>query len=643
MSPAEALPIPDRSSLSLVETEMRELGPLSTRGKWAVVIFALIFAWGFAAFIYQLVRGLAVTAMNDYFSWGVYIINFVFFIGISMAGSLISAILRLTGAEWRKPITRMAEAITVFALIVAAFMIVVDMGRPDRFLYTLWYARVQSPILWDVFSLTTYLVGSALYLYLPLIPDFAALGKMETRFPRWRRRIYSVLSLGWSGTREQHQRLERAISVMAVVIIPVAISIHTVTAWLFGMTLRPGWHSTIIGPDFVVGALYSGIAAVITMMAVLRWVYHLERFITVEHFKKLALLMLVSCVSYLYFVANEYISAVYTNDASEQGLLDAIFSGHFSVQFWTMLWLGLVAPGVLLLLPWTRNIGGIVTAAVLVNIGMWLKRFIIVVPTLYSTLLPPELLPPGKPFGYWPTWVEWALTAGGFACFALFYIVFSKFVPIISLWEMQEVTEPSKENTSRRVAASPTGAKASATAALLALAFVIGGKPASALADEATSPPGASISLKLETEDGKQMIVATVLADGKPKADAKVVFEVPRAFGALVIGEDTTLDDGSAATPFPADLPAGVDGRLVVNAHVQEPAELAAVRAHAEFEGALKSKPETNAFSRALWAPRAPVALLITLGALLGAFWSAFGYAGFQLFRIWKSKPTSQP
>lgn len=636
MNPPESRPM-DGPALTLMEVEVRAIGPLSTRGKWAVAILVLVFAWGFAAFIYQLRCGLAVTAMNDYFSWGVYIINFVFFIGISMAGSLISAILRLTGAEWRKPITRMAEAITVFALIVAAFMIVVDMGRPDRFLYVLRFARVQSPILWDVFSLATYLAGSALYLYLALIPDFATLREMETHFPPWRRRIYSVLSLGWTGTSEQHRRLERAIAVMAVVIIPVAISIHTVTAWLFGMTLRPGWHSTIIGPDFVVGALYSGIAAVITMMAVLRWVYHLETFITVEHFKKLALLLLASCVAYLYFVANEYIGAIYTNEATEKGLLDAIFSGHFSVQFWAMLWLGLVVPGVMLALPWTRNIRGIVIASVLVNIGMWLKRFIIVVPTLSSTLLPMNLLPPGKPFGYWPTWVEWAITAGGFACFALFYIVFSKFAPVISLWEMQQV--PAVPAADALPRAAGTQRKAGVTAALLMFALVLVATPANSLADEAAPSPGASVSLKLETEDGKKMIVATVLADGKPKADAKVAFEVPRKFGPLVVGEDTTLDDGTAAVAFPADLPPGADGRLIVWARVKEPAELAAVHGRAEFAGETSAKPETHSFPRALWAPRAPVPLLVTLGILLGAFWGAYGYIVFQLLRISQSKP----
>lgn len=637
MNPPDSATAAETATLTLMEVEVRAIGPLSTRGKWAVAILVLIFAWGFAAFIYQLRCGLAVTAMNDYFSWGVYIINFVFFIGISMAGSLISAILRLTGAEWRKPITRMAEAITVFALIVAAFMIVVDMGRPDRFLYVLRFARVQSPILWDVFSLATYLAGSALYLYLPLIPDFAALREMETRFPPWRRRIYSALSLGWTGTSAQHRRLERAIAVMAVVIIPVAISIHTVTAWLFGMTLRPGWHSTIIGPDFVVGALYSGIAAVITMMAVLRWVYHLETFITVEHFKKLALLLLASCVAYLYFVANEYIGAIYTNEATEKGLLDAIFSGHFSVQFWAMLWLGLVVPGVMLALPWTRNVRGIVIASVLVNIGMWLKRFIIVVPTLSSTLLPMNLLPPGKPFGYWPTWVEWAITAGGFACFALFYIVFSKFAPVISLWEMQQAPAVPAADALPREAG--TERKAGVTAALLVFALMLVAKPTNSLADEAGPSPGASVSLKLETEDGKKMIVATVLADGKPKADAKVAFEIPRKFGPLVVGEDTTLDDGTAAVAFPADLPPEADGRLIVWARVKEPAELAAVHGQAEFAGETGAKPETHSFPRALWAPRAPVPLLVTLGVLLGAFWGAYGYVVFQLLRISQSKP----
>src|SRR5690242_15754171 len=243
------------------------LGPATRTQKVWFIVLAAVCAWGLIAFIHQLRIGLAATAMGNYFSWGVYIINFVFFIGISHAGTLVSAILRVTGAEWRRPITRMAEGITVFALMIGAPMIIVDMGRPDRLLNVIIHGRLQSPILWDVCSVTTYLSGSLMYLYLPMIPDLAVLRDHPGNFAPWRRWLYRKLSIGWTGTPDQWRRLERAISVMAVVIIPVAISVHTVVSWIFGMTLRAGWHSTIFGPYFVVGAIFSGIAALITAMA----------------------------------------------------------------------------------------------------------------------------------------------------------------------------------------------------------------------------------------------------------------------------------------------------------------------------------------------------------------------------------------
>src|SRR5206468_12103521 len=190
-------------------------------------------------------------------------------------------------------------------------VIIMDMGRPDRFLHVFRYGRLQSPILWDIFSLTTYMTGSILYLYLPMIPDRAMLRDAGARFAPWRQRLYRTLALGWRGSESQHRRLERAISVMAIVILPVAISIHTVTAWIFGMTLRPGWHSSIIGPDFVVGALYSGIAAVITAMAVFRSIFSLQDYLLPEHFRKLGLLLLVAGLAYFYFTVNEYLGSVY--------------------------------------------------------------------------------------------------------------------------------------------------------------------------------------------------------------------------------------------------------------------------------------------------------------------------------------------
>ena len=221
------------------------LGPMRGIGLSICILLFIIAIWGLVCWGYQMKYGLAVTAMTDYFSWGVYIINFVFFIGISMAGTLISSLLRLTGAEWRRPITRMAEGITLFALLVAGPMVIIDMGRPDRLHYVFLYGRFQSPILWDIASLTTYMVGSTLFLYLPMVPDMAILRDCKLPFSAWRRWLYRVLALGWKNTPDQHRRLERAMMVMSIVIIPVAVSIHTVTAWIFGMTLRPGWHSTI--------------------------------------------------------------------------------------------------------------------------------------------------------------------------------------------------------------------------------------------------------------------------------------------------------------------------------------------------------------------------------------------------------------
>src|SRR5690348_14444629 len=308
------------------------LGPMTPRQKRLLVCLVIISGWGWIAYAYQARVGLAATAMTDYFSWGIYIINFVFFIGISMAGTLISAILRLTGATWRAPVTRLAEAITLFSLLIAGPMIIIDMGRPDRFFYVLLHGRIQSPILWDVLSLTTYMAGSILYLYLPMIPDMAILRDHPGKFPAWRRRLYSVMALGWKGTQKQHAALERAIFVMAIVILPVAVSIHTVTAWLFGMTLRPGWHTTIIGPDFVIGALYSGVAAVITAIAIFRHFFNLQRHLSMSHFLKLANLLLVFGLVYGYFIVNEHVGSIYTNQGAEQRLDQSTFAGPYRLE-----------------------------------------------------------------------------------------------------------------------------------------------------------------------------------------------------------------------------------------------------------------------------------------------------------------------
>ncbi len=408
-----------------------------------VAFLSAVLLWGLVAYILQLRHGLIVTGMRDQISWGLYITNFVFFIGISHAGTLISAILRVTDTGWRRPITRMAEAITVFALCIGAPMVIIDMGRPDRMLNLFRYGRIQSPIVWDVLGVSTYLAGCLLYFYLPLIPDLGLLAGRPEVAP-WRRRLYRVLSLRWQGTPEQKQLLEKAISVMAVFIIPLAISVHTVVSWIFAMTLRPGWDSSIFGPYFVVGAIYSGAAGVIVSMYILRRVFHLEDYVEPLHFRNLGLLLLSFCLLYLYFNINEYLTTGYKLEGGERVLLDRLFTGDYAVVFWTAQSLCVFIPLLLMVavlgIPRFREftIPGVVLASLLVVIGAWVKRYIIVVPTLGSPYLPSGQHLPWEWTHYHPTWVEWSITAAALAGFLMIYTLLAKLFPIVSFWETRE-------------------------------------------------------------------------------------------------------------------------------------------------------------------------------------------------------------
>ncbi len=408
---------------------------------WVGALSAVVL-WGFYAYIVQLRQGLVVTGMRDQVSWGLYITNFVFFIGISHAGTLISAVLRVTHATWRQPITRLAEAITVLALCIGAPMVIVDLGRPERLLNIFRYGRIQSPILWDVLSVSTYLVGCILYLYIPMIPDLAVLAE-RPGLPEWRRRLYKALALGWTGTAEQHHLLEKAITVMAVIIIPLAVSVHTVVSWIFAMTLRPGWNSSIFGPYFVVGAIYSGAAAVVFSMYVVRRVFRLEAYLEPLHFRNLGLLLLSFSMLYLYFNVNEYLTTGYKFERLDKLLLGRLFFGDYAPFFWTVQTLGVFVPMILLIVvlglkryqPFT--IPSVALASFLVITGAWAKRYLIVIPTLSSPYLPAQRVPWAWTH-YRPTWVEWSITAAAVAMFLLLYTIFSKLFPIVSIWETRE-------------------------------------------------------------------------------------------------------------------------------------------------------------------------------------------------------------
>ncbi len=426
--------MPNRETILL-----RSLSETTWRFYLWVGILAAVVLWGFYAYVQQLRDGLITTGMRDQISWGLYITNFVFFIGISHAGTFISAILRVTQTEWRRPITRLAEAITVFALCVGAPMVIIDLGRPDRLLNLIQYGRIQSPILWDVLSIATYLTGCVLYFYLPLIPDLGLLAA-QPELARWRRHLYQALSLGWTNSPAQRRLLERAISIMAIVIIPLAVSVHTVVSWIFAMTLRPGWDSSIFGPYFVVGAIYSGAASVILSMYVVRRIFRLEAYLETLHFRNLGLLLLTFASLYLYFNINEYLTLGYKFRGMEKELLTRLFFGDYAPYFWSVQAVGVFIPLLLLLAVLgvkpcrSFTIPGVALASLLVVAGAWAKRYLIVVPTLGSPYLPLQRLPE-EWLHYRPTWVEWSITAAGFAGFLLIYTLVAKLFPIISIWE----------------------------------------------------------------------------------------------------------------------------------------------------------------------------------------------------------------
>ncbi len=407
--------------------------------RWSLALGAVVL-WAIGAWIWQLVHGLGVTNLGRPVYWGLYITNFVFFIGVSHAGTLISAILRIVNAEWRRPITRMAEVITVLVLFFGVGNVLLDLGRPDRAWLVLRHPHFKSPLLWDVGSISVYLACSTIYLYLPLIPDIARLRDCTTG---WRHVFYRRLAIGWTGAPHQWHRLERAISVMAILVIPVAVSVHTVVSWVFAMTIQPMWHSTIFGPYFVVGAIFSGIAAIVVAMAIVRKVYRLEAYLQPVHFNNLGLLLLVFACLWFYFTFAEHLTAWYGQEPDEIAVLNAKMFGRFAPLFWAMFVSCFVVPFVILANNRTRTVTGTVVASISVNIGMWLERFTIVVPTLSNPRAPVHT------FIYAPSWVEWSLMAGCFAAFALLYMGFTKLFPIISIWELDEtaavtpVTAPS--------------------------------------------------------------------------------------------------------------------------------------------------------------------------------------------------------
>ncbi len=394
---------------------------------------------GVVAATLMVTYGLGVTGLNHPVFWGFFIINFVFWVGISHAGTMISAILRLSAAEWRRPVVRAAEVMTVFSLLTAALFVVLHTGRPWRTLYWAFpydfvrgiWPDVRSPLVWDPSAIFTYLTGSILFVYAALIPDLALARDQTTG---WRRAVYGVLCLGWRGNARQWKLLNATGLLLSALILPVFVSVHSIVSWDFGMSLVPGWHVHIFAPYFVVGAVLSGVAAVIALMAVMRSLFRLHDYIRPEHFDMIGRLLIVVALAWAYFYFLDVVFALLSKEEAEYEVMKLRLSPPYLYLFLLMITCNVFLPvPIWMFRRFRRNIGIMVWTAVVVNIGMWLERFLIIIPTLQRRH--PDAFAWGE---YSASLVEIALVIFSFANVALLLLVFSKIFPVIPIWEEKE-------------------------------------------------------------------------------------------------------------------------------------------------------------------------------------------------------------
>lgn len=398
---------------------------LATAASWAVVI----------------VMGLGVTGLNRPVMWGFFVTNFVFWIGISHAGVMLSAILRLSKAEWRRPATRAAEVLTVFSLMVAASNIFMHIGRVWRLLY--WalpydFARgiwpnVRSALIWDPSAITTYLTGSILFVIVALIPDLAVIRDRTTGF---RHQIYSILALGWRGSPRQWKLQIVAGFLLSALLLPVFVSVHSIVSWDFAAAVSvESWHSTIFAPYFVIGAVHSGVSGVVTVMIAMRYLYKWDKYVRPEHLDALGKLLIAIATAWFYFFVMEIMFSLYMLEGQEIALRELqVFQWPFAPLFLIFIFASYIIPVPLWLSknvrrsPWAMFV-----TTILVNIGMWIERFLIVVPGLMRKQI----------FTFdWSSYsasiFEVIMVTGTFAFVFLMMLLFSKVFPLIPIFDIKE-------------------------------------------------------------------------------------------------------------------------------------------------------------------------------------------------------------
>jgi molybdopterin-containing oxidoreductase family membrane subunit len=384
------------------------------------------------------VRGIGIWGPNQPVAWGIAIVNFVWWIGIGHAGTLISAILLLFRQDWRTSINRFAEAMTLFAVACAGLYPILHLGRPQFFYWLFPYPNTmdlwpqwRSPLVWDVFAISTYLLVSLMFWYVGLVPDAATM--RDRARSRLAAGFYGILALGWRGSARHWHRYETAYLMLAGIATPLVVSVHTVVSFDFAISIVPGWHSSIFPPFFVAGAIFSGFAMVLVLIIPVRAALELHDFVTARHLDVMAKVMLASGFIVIHGYAAELFFAWYSGNEHEQYMMLNRLRGPYAPFYWALLGCNALAIQALWWRRARRSVVALFVVALFVNVGMWLERFVIVVTSLHRDYLPSSW------DMYWPTRWDWATYAGTFGLFLTLMFLFVRVLPVVSMFEMREL------------------------------------------------------------------------------------------------------------------------------------------------------------------------------------------------------------
>jgi Ni/Fe-hydrogenase subunit HybB-like protein len=408
-----------------------------SRGYWFIVALLILgVLTGAACWTYQIFIGIGAGGQNHPVAWGTYLINFVFWVGIAHSGTLISAILHLLRAGWRNPIARAAETMTVFAVSIAGLFPFIHLGRVWMVYYMLPYPsqrdlwpNFQSPLVFDVVAISTYLIVSSLFWYTGLVPDLAAVRDKASGI---RKKIFTILSLGWTGKHEQWRHYTRGYLFFAALATPLVISVHSVVSWDFALGIVPGWHSTIFAPYFVAGAIHSGLAMVLTLIIPLRKIFRYKNIVSMKVLENIAKTIIFTGLIVGYAYAIEYFLAWYSHNSVEQEAFRWRAFGDYTVEFWIMVICNSLVPLLFFLKKVRTSILWLFSISILVNIGMWYERFVIIVGGVGHDFIPHS-------WGlYAPSAIEYGIMLGSFSLFFLLFLLFAKHLPSVSMTEMKE-------------------------------------------------------------------------------------------------------------------------------------------------------------------------------------------------------------